>query len=621
MSYYALDIETAPINPPNEKQAWALEPYSCGTRSKITSVAVTDGTRAIQILEADMHRLPALLAKLAGQRVFAANAIFDVAFMYKHLLNMNLDNAYELIRNVKWADIQILGKTLQNGEDHRHTSYSLVECAKVWGSDFPRISEFLAMKEETHTAGEDEDYWEHRGLEDAEITLWIARNMMKQLPKSCFNSYINMSASIAPLARGYVRGIDVDISIIDTYAVTLKERIAEGLKELGIEQATLASPKKLGNLLFGEWGLTPHSLSAKTGAPSTAEGDLVQIYFKQADDRLYKLLEVKKLMTIQSKYVKGFKGAVEYLNEPIIHGNPRIFAAATSRMSYSSSIKKKYKTSISLHQIPSSKESKPIKKALVSGEGNGFVYFDITNQEMVLASYVSNDGVLIEAFNNGQSLHSLLASKIFGIPYAVIEEANATGEPEELVKYRQNAKLVNLSSLYRIGNKSLREKFLEKYRVQESEDNIASYARAYKSTYQGIVDYWESQIISTRKKGYTETLGGLRYYTKGTDWAGEQSAINIPIQGSAGDILYFLISELDRVFPEYEIVVLVHDSFTLRVPASTDEELKYHATRISDFINNTVDFNRLFGYELPVRLSADFKYGYNYGEMTPLKRG
>jgi DNA polymerase I-like protein with 3'-5' exonuclease and polymerase domains len=609
MKFYALDIETAPIgdNIP-DKQAYALEPWSFGKRSTITSVSIGDGSQVKTIT--DLSRIPNVLASLKGQTVFAANAVFDVAYLCAAF-------GYEAIKDINWMDVQVLGKLLENGDDHRLDSYSLANCAMKFAKDWEHLNEFIVMKSEEHKAGENADYWLQRGSWDTEVTWIIAKNLIDALPAPQIKAFKWMSKCIAPLARGLVQGIEVDYSLIDELDKSIKARLKEYLSELGVEASTIASPKKLAALLFTDWGLKPEGASEKTGAPSTSEDNLKLIQFKSNDSRLDILMKYKKLQTIQSKYVKGFKSCKEYLGSNTIHGFPRVFAAVTSRMSYSSKLLSKFQTSIALHQLPNSKDAKLIKKSLICPEGYGMIAFDFSAQELRVAALVTGDPVMTKAFKERLDLHSLLCSSMFGYAYDEVVEANANDTPEHIVKHRKAAKLLNLSCLYRIGHDSLARKFFTSYNERITEGTAKEYLNAYKSNYTGIPRYWVTEVANTRDRGYGETIGGgVRYYTRATDWKKESSCINHKIQGSSAVQTYFVIAKIAEKFPDLIVIVQVHDSLVFYCPIDALEET---AKELDRYMNEEIDYSEIWGIEMPFRMTVETKYGLSYGDLGRVK--
>lgn len=609
-AFYSLDLETKPLDMSVGKdQAYALEPYSCGTRSMITSVSITNGTKTKTVT--DLATMPSILNDLKGKYVWTANGVFDVSYLMKMF-------GKQAVKDVHWMDVQLGVKLLYNGDNYREQHFSLVECCKLMIPDWQHLNDFVAMKAKGFDAGENADYWLERGDLDAEATWLVAERIMQRLPKSQIKIMKYMCGSIVPLSEGYLQGILVDHSIVDKLDAQNKALMKQYLSELGVPASVISSSKQLGNLLFKEWGL-PVAGITPTGSPSSSADNIKLIAYNTKDPRMATLLKYKTLETIQSKYVKGFRKAREYLGRDTVHGSPRIFATATGRMSYSSAFFKKYQTSVALHQIPSrKKEAALVKRALVAPPGYGMVAFDVASQELKFMAIVSGDPVMLESFNLGLDLHSKLAASTFGVPYEDVVRANKTGDNDQLNKYRRAGKRTNLSSQYRISAKALSFKFFTQDDEMISETVAAGYLQAYKKTYVGIPEYWRTAVRKAKEIGYAETLGGLRYYTNGIGWAHESSAINTPVQGSAACQSYFNICKISQQprFDEFILQVQVHDALVYIVPATSDEELKSKALMLENYLNNEIDYTELFDRELPCKLTVDVSYGWNYKELV-----
>lgn len=612
VDFVALDIESSPRDMSVGKdQAYALEPFSCDVRSIITSVSIYDGKSSTTIT--DISQMPDVLKSLEGKMVWTANGVFDVSYLMQKF-------GKQAVKNIKWMDVQIGTKLLYNGDAYRDQHFSLVECCKLTLPNWEHLEDFVAMKAKGFDAGENADYWLERGDLDAIATWLVAEQIIARLPKSQIKLFKYMCGSIVPLSAGYLQGIKVDHTVVDQLDKQNKALMKQYLSELGVSASVIASPKQLGSLLFNEWGLPPISYSEKTGMPSTSADDIKMIAYRTNDSRMQTLLKYKTLDTIQSKYVKGFRKAQTYLGKDTIHGSPRIFATATGRMSYSSSFLKKYQTSVALHQIPSrKKEAKLVKRALVAPEGYGFIVFDVKSQEMAIMAIQSQDPNLLSIFKEKKDPHSLLAADIFGVSYEDIVENNLNGNNAALDKYRRSAKRVNLSSMFRIGAQSLSEKFFTMDDELISKEVSASYLRTYKRTFEGIPNFWTDSILLARKQGFTETLGGLRYYTNADSWSGESASINVRIQGSAAVMSYFTICKVADRYDDFILQAQVHDSLWYLVKIDNHEDLVAKAKEFDHYMNHIIDYKEIFDIDLPIGLGVDTKYGYNYLELEAVK--
>lgn len=612
MKIYALDIETAPKV--KTELPYALEPYRLrDDQVMITSVALycSDGTSSQIHHKMDNFpgRLKAMLESLSGETVYCHNTIFDTGYMLAMV-------GIEPLRPIKWRDTAILNKYLINGQkaDELHISYSLKECVKRAIKSDPELEEFLDVKSQKVSAGEDWDYWLKRGLMDARFTCLLAQTLLKYLLPEMEPGYIMASSAILPLAQGWVEGIPIDKDAVEAYEKKAIARQKEIASEIGVSGSVITSNKQLTDLLFKTWGYDPIGVTPK-GAPSVSSENMQRLHQKYADDkRLGLIMEYKKSATMLSKYIKGFKASREYLGRWAVHGSPRILSTITGRMTYSSQLFKKYQVSIALHQIP--RGDKGIKRCMVAPKGYKVLYMDISAQEGRIMAIQAPEPRMIKAYNEGIDLHSDLTEEIFGTPYAEIVKANSTGEPRRIVEQRQAGKLTGLSSFYRIGAKSLADKFFATYQYDISVGTAHSYLKSFKAKYPGVVQYWSKAIGSAREKGYAEAIGGFRYRINKFDWKGESAAINHPIQGSGGIQTYTAIGVIARTWPKLILVSQVHDSLAYFVP---EEDAIRTGIDIKKKMDK-FDYGSLLNFNQTVPLVMDVAIGSNFADLIDITR-
>jgi DNA polymerase-1 len=180
-----------------------------------------------------------------------------------------------------------------------------------------------------------------------------------------------------------------------------------------------------------------------------------------------------------------------------------------------------------------------------------------------------------------------------------------------IVDQRNCGKLTNLSSMYRIGAKSLQSKFFTQYDKLINLRESTHFLNSYKKTFRGIPAYWESSIDSAKRTGYAASLSNRRFYVKPTDWKGESSAINMPIQGSGADLSELTIAILAKTFPYLIFQIQVHDSLTWLIPEDEDPYV------VKKFMDD-FDFNVWFDADLKIKFPLDFAYGDNLAEIKPL---
>lgn len=604
---FSLDIETAPTTPTD--LPFALEPYRVlSGQAEITSVALhgpNDFSFQAHYKQDTFHKdVKDMLERLIGKKVYAHHAIFDIAFL---LATFNFD----AVKSIRWRDTALLEKYLVNGQkaDRRNVSYSLKDAVKRHFYDHPDTDEFLGIKNREVKAGEEFDYWLLRGRMDAMFTFMLAMKLETYLKPEIERGYIVTCNSMVPIARGWVHGIQVDTESLAEYEKTVVARQKEICAELGVNASQLSSDKQLANILFNDYGLKPVGFTPK-GAPSVSAENLQRLHQAHDDHRLDLIMEFRKLKTMMSKYVNGFKNSIKYIGENKIHGAPRVLSTITGRMTYSSKLLKKYQVAIAQHQLP--RKEKSIKRAMVPPKGYVVLYVDFSAQEGRVMAIVAPEPTMIAAYNNNIDLHSDLTEEIFGTPYDVIYAANKSGKPEEIVEQRQAGKLTGLSSFYRIGAKALAGKFFSTYGYDISIPVAQSYLTSFKRKYPGVPQYWDRAIGDAKINGYAEAFGGWRYRIDTFDWKGESSAINHPIQGGGSMLTYAAISVIGKKWEDATMVSQVHDSLAYFIPEEGALEM---AREIIRYMSN-YDYGKLLGFEQTVPLLLDGGIGPNFADIV-----
>jgi len=606
---HTLDIETAPNE--TTDNPYALEPYRVKTgQSRITSIAISNGKDITQYYDGQgdfRQSVTMALTALAGEEVYAHNAVFDVAFL---IATFGID----VVRNIKWRDSMLLAKYLCNGQkaEEARTSYSLKACIERWCDDHPDYEEFLAVKDETHAAGEDTEYWLKRGRMDADLTHHLVEFLTSKLDDDIRTGFVVTCAAIVPIAEGWVQGIPVDFNRLDKYVKDTQSKMEEIIKEVGVPGTMMTSAKQLGGLLYDKWELPVLKRTPK-GSPSTDKETFIRLCLEYPDhEKLQLIRKYRTMNTMMSKYVGGFERSRAYLQQDIIHGQPRILATKTGRMTYASKYfkKDKYQTAIALHQIP--RKETEIKACMVAPPGYKVLYLDVSAQEGRFMAIVAPEPTMIKGYNEGLDLHSVLTEEIFGTPYDSVVLANDTGEPKETVEQRQAGKLTGLSSFYRIGAKALARKFLETYEFVITQSTAFSYLNSFKRRYPGVVKFWQESIGLARRNGYAEAIGGWRYRISKLDWMGESNAINHRIQGSAAIQTYATMGVIHKKWPECILVTQVHDALIYFVPEAESTQTAIELKRYMDAYN----YGDLIGFNQTVPIILDVALGNNFGELT-----
>ncbi len=359
------------------------------------------------------------------------------------------------------------------------------------------------------------------------------------------------------LARMEAAGIAVDSAALaqlgDAFRLEIARLEAAAEKSVG-HAVALGSPKQLGELLFGELGLS-RGKKTKTGAWSTDASVLEEI---QGEHPLVGIaLEWRTVSKLQSTYVEALPKLVEA--DGRIHTTFQQAIAATGRLS---------SVEPNLQSIPIRSElGRKIRHAFIAEKGNRLVAADYSQIELRILAHVTRDPHLIEAFAAGEDIHRATASRVLGKPQ---EEVN----DDE----RAMAKMVNFGIAYGMGDFGLAT------RAGISRDAAKAFIAGYFERYPGIKRYIDTIKEEARANGAVTTQLGrrrpipeLRAANPALRAAGERAAINHPIQGTAADIIKIamirLTPRLSAAGFKSRLILQVHDELLLEAPEGEVERL------------------------------------------------
>ena len=359
------------------------------------------------------------------------------------------------------------------------------------------------------------------------------------------------------LARMEAAGIAVDSAALaqlgDAFRLEIARLEAAAEKSVG-RAVALGSPKQLGELLFGELGLS-RGKKTKTGAWSTDASVLEEI---QGEHPLVGIaLEWRTVSKLQSTYVEALPKLVE--TDGRIHTTFQQAIAATGRLS---------SVEPNLQNIPIRSElGRKIRHAFIAEKGNRLVAADYSQIELRILAHVTRDPHLIEAFAAGEDIHRATASRVLGKPQ---EEVN----DDE----RAMAKMVNFGIAYGMGDFGLAT------RAGISRDAAKAFIAGYFERYPGIKRYIDTIKEEARANGAVTTQLGrrrpipeLRAANPALRAAGERAAINHPIQGTAADIIKIamirLTPRLAAAGLKARLILQVHDELLLEAPEGEVERL------------------------------------------------
>ena len=353
--------------------------------------------------------------------------------------------------------------------------------------------------------------------------------------------------------------------------------------EMAGHEFNINSTKQLGQVLFEELML-PSGKKTKTGWSTNAE---VLEKLRGKHPIVDEILEYRTLTKLKSTYADGLLKVIGPDNR--IHTSFQMTVTATGRLSSSEP---------NLQNIPVRKElGAQIRTMFAAGKGNVLVDADYSQIELRLLAHISGDTAMQEAFLSGEDFHTVTASKVFNVP---IQEVTHT--------LRSRAKAVNFGIVYGISAFSLAQDI----HVRPAE--AKAYIEAYLERFHGVRDYMQHVVEQAREKGYVETLWHRRRdlpELKSPNFNmrafGERVALNMPIQGTAADIMKLAMVNVDRVLKKQalsaKLVLQVHDELIVECP---EEEAECVRKILKEEMENVV--------RLSVPLTVDAKTGKTWAE-------
>ncbi len=363
---------------------------------------------------------------------------------------------------------------------------------------------------------------------------------------------------IEVMASMEVAGVRVSREFLDDFGVELKEKIKELEQQIYAYAGTefnINSPFQLGDILFETLGL-PAGKRTKRGYSTSA--DILE-KIRPLHPIVDAVLSYRNLAKLNSTYVEGMK--------PLICSDGRIRAhfqqtvTATGRLSC---------TEPNLQNIPIRQElGRRLRKAFIaSDEEHILVGADYSQIELRVLAHLSGDSVLIDAFNEGEDIHKLTASRVLGVPF-----------DEVSLEQRSRAKAVNFGVIYGMSSFGLSEEL--NISRKEADDYIKEYFRKHEQ----VKAYMDGQIESCKQVGYSETILGRKRNIHEINASGfmvrqlgERLAMNTPIQGSAADIIKIAMikvyGELKSRFPDSRLILQVHDELIIDAKKDEIEEIK-----------------------------------------------
>ena len=388
------------------------------------------------------------------------------------------------------------------------------------------------------------------------------------------------------LAEMEKTGFFVDRKALFDFGESLNSGIAALQESIWREAGhafNINSPKQLGEVLFDELML-PSGKKTKTGWSTNAD---VLEKLRGKHPIVDQVLEYRMLTKLKSTYADGLLKVIS--PDGRIHTNFQMTVTATGRLS---------STEPNLQNIPVRKQlGAQIRKMFVASPGMCLVDADYSQIELRLLAHISGDETMRDAFLSGEDFHAVTASNVFNVP---LEEVTPT--------LRSRAKAVNFGIVYGISAYSLAQDI----GVWPSE--AKAYMDAYLEKYHGVRDYMKSIVEQAREDGYVSTLYGrrrslpeLKSSNYNTRSFGERVALNMPIQGTAADIIKLAMVNVDKRLKEEKLraklLLQVHDELIVECP-------KDEAERVREILKTEMEHTA----DLTVPLTVDAHIGHSWAE-------
>ncbi|MEJ5304532.1 MAG: DNA polymerase I [Ignavibacteria bacterium] len=397
--------------------------------------------------------------------------------------------------------------------------------------------------------------------EDADITYQLYLILKEELKSK---ELIDLCEEIEfPLVKTLsdmeLRGVYINTYDLQDLSIELGKQISNieaKIYELAGEEFNVNSTKQLQEILFVKLKLEP-TKKTKTGY-STDIQSLEQMRFSHPI--IEHLINYRQLVKLKNTYVDSLP---ELINKRTgrIHTNYNQTITSTGRLSSSDP---------NLQNIPIRSEmGKEIRRAFAASDENWKILSaDYSQIELRILAHICEDPNLIQAFENDLDIHAATASKVYGVP---IDQVT----PE----MRRKAKEVNFGILYGIGPFGL------KTRLGISQTAAKELIDRYFRTYKKVHDYLEETKKFAHKNGYVETLKKRRRYLPNINSqnatvrsAEERQAINMPIQGTAADMIKIAMNNISKYFRENKLksamIIQVHDELVFEVHKDELEEVK-----------------------------------------------
>ncbi len=416
-------------------------------------------------------------------------------------------------------DTMLMSYVLESGDvghgmdelAQRHLNHKCISFKDVAGSGKSMITfDRVPIADATRYAAEDAD---------VTLRLWLLlKPRLAGVGKRAVYETLERPL-VQVLARMEMEGILIDPELLRRLSndlATAAAAIEVQVYELAGERFNIGSPKQLGDILFGRMGL-PGGRKTATGAWST-DSDALEDLAAQGIELARRVLDWRQLSKLRSTYTDALPNFINPETKRV-HTSYSLAATSTGRLA---------STEPNLQNIPvRTEEGRKIRTAFVAPEGSKLISADYSQIELRVVAHVADIPQLKKAFAEGQDIHAMTASEMFGVPVEGMDPM-----------VRRRAKAINFGIIYGISAFGLANQ------LGIGREEAGDYIRTYFKRFPGIRDYMEATKQTAREQGYVETIFGRRMHFPRIKSPNpseraflERAAINAPIQGAAADII------------------------------------------------------------------------------------
>jgi DNA polymerase I len=391
----------------------------------------------------------------------------------------------------------------------------------------------------------------YRTLERADFAFQLAPKLHDKVrDDDLIEVYSNIELPLVPiLADIEMAGMKVDTGELKEFSDAITEdleKLREKIYGLAGREFNIGSPKQVGEV-FEDLNISTGRKTA-TGQVSTSRDVLDEL--AQTYEIAKLIIDYREIDKLKSTYADALPKMVDA--DGRVHGCLSQTVAATGRLS---------STDPNLQNIPVRTElGQKIREAFIPEQGKTLISADYSQLELRILAHITQDPVMLEAYRNNEDIHSKTARLVFGVT-----------DEKELKEKRRLAKIVNFGIAYAV------EAFGLASRVGLTRAEARQVIDDYYDTYKGIKRYMDETPLVAREQGYVTSLYGRRRYLPGINdrnynvrSRAEREAINMPIQGSASDIVKIAMLRVDKALKaeklETRMIMQVHDELLFEAP-------------------------------------------------------